>query len=381
MTQSILIITGEASGDKHGANLVAELDQLMPDCVVSAMGGQALAASKANVIVDNRGLAVMGLVEVLRHYPQIRRALNQVKQQLQQNPPDLLVLIDYAEFNLKVAATAKKLDIPVLFYISPKFWAWREKRVNRIKQLVDMMAVIFPFEVDFYKKNSVPVRYVGNPLAGKVKATQTKADNLHDFGLDSAAPVIGIFPGSRRSEISRLLPLYLDTQQQLQSDYPNAQYILPLAPGIDKQNLESWAQRELPTNLRLIESDRVYDAMQCCDAAMVTMGTVTLEAALMEMPMLTANKIAGVSYQILSRMVTIKHLTLPNIVAEEEIVREFLQHEATVENFSNEIIKLLSDQKYRQKIVENLGRVKQKIGTENGSAKVAELIVEMLSTS
>ncbi len=378
MSDSIVIVTGEASGDKHGANLVKELSHLRPDLSISAMGGEALEASSAEVVVDNRGLAVMGLFEVIRHYPQIRKALNQVKQHINETKPSLVVLIDYAEFNLKVAAAAKALDIPVLFYISPKFWAWREKRVNRIKRLVDMLAVIFPFEVEFYEKHQVPVRYVGNPLAGKVTASQNKAENIQDFDLNTDNPVIGIFPGSRRSEISRLLPLYLETRDLLQADFPKAQYLLPMAPGVDKQTLEQWAAQSIPDEVHLIESDRVYDAMQCCDAAMVTMGTVTLESALMKMPMLTANKIAEVSYQILNRMVRIEHLTLANIVAEKEIVKEYLQHDAIPENFRQEISRILNDSNYREVMVSNLGMVKQRIGNENGSANVAELIIEML---
>ena len=291
-----------------------------------------------------------------------------------------MVLIDYAEFNLKVAAAAKALDIPVLFYISPKFWAWREKRVHRIKRLVDMMAVIFPFEVKFYEKHKVPVRYVGNPLAGKVEASQTKNENHKKFKLNPDHPVIGIFPGSRRSEISRMLPLYLKTRDLLQGDFPEAQYLLPMAPGIDRTVLEQWAETSIPDEVQLIESDHIYDAMQCCDASMVTMGTVTLESALMKMPMLTANRIAEVTYQIVRHMVSVEHYTLANIVAEKEIVKEMIQHQATPENFREEISTILLDTNYREQMIHEFENVKQLIGEENGSTKVAELIIEMLES-
>jgi len=386
MPKSILIVTGEASGDKHGANLALELKQSAPQLQISAMGGEALgsdvlAKAGIDIVVDNRGLAVMGIVEVLRHYPDIRRALNTLTQHLKDQEPDLLVLIDYAEFNLKLAAQAKKLGIPVLFYISPKFWAWREKRVNRIKRLVDMMAVIFPFEVEFYEKHGVPVRYVGNPLAGKVVASQSKADSLQHFGLNSDHPVIGIFPGSRRSEISRMLPVYLDTKKQLQSKHPNAQYLLPLAPGVEQHQLEQWIATSLPTDIKLVSSDKIYDAMQCCNAAMVTMGTVTLEAALMQMPMLTANKIAGITYHLVKNMVSVDYFTLANIVAEKEVVKEYIQYEAASETFKEEINRILSDSNYRKTMTQNLQQVKNKIGNENGSANVAELVLEMLATT
>ncbi len=383
MSNSILIVTGEASGDKHGANLALELKQSAPEIHISAMGGEALgneALAKAGVdiVVDNRGLAVMGLVEVLRHYPDIRRALKTLTQYLKDNKPDLLVLIDYAEFNLKLAAQAKKLGIPVLFYISPKFWAWREKRVNRIKRLVDKMAVIFPFEVAFYEKNGVPVKYVGNPLAGKVAASHSKADSLKNFDLNANQAVIGIFPGSRRSEISRLLPIYLKVREQLQTEHPDAQYLLPLAPGVNQEKLEQWAKTNLPKDILLVSPDQIYDAMQCCDAAMVTMGTVTLEAALMKMPMLTANKVAGVSYHLLKGMVTTEYFTLANIVAEREVVKEFLQYEATPAALTEEINRILTDDSYRNSMTENLQQVKNKIGDDNGSANVAKLVLEML---
>jgi len=322
MSNSILIVTGEASGDKHGANLALELKQSAPEIHISAMGGEAL---------GNEALA-----------------------------------------------QAKKLGIPVLFYISPKFWAWREKRVNRIKRLVDKMAVIFPFEVAFYEKNGVPVKYVGNPLAGKVAASHSKADSLKNFDLNANQAVIGIFPGSRRSEISRLLPIYLKVREQLQTEHPDAQYLLPLAPGVNQEKLEQWAKTNLPKDILLVSPDQIYDAMQCCDAAMVTMGTVTLEAALMKMPMLTANKVAGVSYHLLKGMVTTEYFTLANIVAEREVVKEFLQYEATPAALTEEINRILTDDSYRNSMTENLQQVKNKIGDDNGSANVAKLVLEML---
>ena len=372
---SVLIVAGEASGDMHAANLIYDLRELRPKIKVDAMGGQALRKAGANIIVDNSDLAVVGLVGVISHYPVIRKALKTLQQRLVTHRPNLLILVDYVEFNLRLAKAAKKLGIKVLFYISPQVWAWRPKRVKKIGQLIDMMAVIFPFEAEFYHQHNIPVRYVGNPLLGKVHASRSRADNLHRFNLAKDSTIIGLQPGSRRSEIQRLLPLFIETATRLKKRRPKLEFILPVAPGIDADSI----RLQLPNDhsIKLIENESPYDVMQVCTAIITASGTATLETALMEIPMVMAYKIAPVSYAILKRLVKIPHIGLVNIVAEQEVVKEFIQHEATPLALGQEIMKLLDDEIYRQTMINRLKAVKEKLDDRQG-VDIARVAAELL---
>lgn len=375
----MLISAGETSGDLHAAHLVRELKALIPTIKVTAMGGSNLRDAGADVIVDNRELAVVGLVEVLRHYPVIKRALERLKYRLETHPPDLLILVDYVEFNLKLAAHAKQLGIKVLFYISPQVWAWRQGRVKKIGERIDMMAVIFPFEVAFYERYNIPVRYVGNPLVGKVTPSRSRDENIARFKLNPADPVIGIQPGSRKSEISRLLPVFLATADLIRQTLPKAQFVIPIASGIDK----NYVQSQLPDNakVQLIDKESPYDVMQVCDAILTACGTATLETGLMGIPMAVAYKVSRLSYPILNRLIKIPQVALVNIVAGEEVVKEFIQHKATPEALATEILLLIENENYRNKVKKELTRVRDKLGDKPGSAAIAELAAELLSST
>ncbi len=376
MNQHILIVAGEPSGDMHAAHVVNELSILQPDIRVEAMGGEALRATRAEIIVDNRELAVVGLVEVIRHYPVIRKALKTLESRLVSHPPALLVLVDYVEFNLKLAASAKQLGIPVLFYISPQVWAWRPGRVEKIGQRIDMMAVIFPFETRFYEQHNIPVRYVGNPLVGKVKASRSRAEMLDKLGLDGSRPIVGLQPGSRRSEIERLLPLFLDTARQLQATIDGVQFVMPVAPGIEPALITSQLDGTLPVTLS--REQNPYDLMQLCSAILTASGTATLETALMGIPMVIAYKVAPLSYQIFRHLIRIPDIGLVNVVAERRIVAEFIQHDATPDNLTAELVRLLQDREYRTTMIAALARVREKLGDRNGAREMAHLIQEML---
>jgi lipid-A-disaccharide synthase len=376
VNQHILIVAGEPSGDMHAAHVVNELSILQPDIRVEAMGGEALRATRAEIIVDNRELAVVGLVEVIHHYPVIRKALKTLESRLVSHPPALLVLVDYVEFNLKLAARAKQLGIPVLFYISPQVWAWRPGRVEKIGQRIDMMAVIFPFETRFYEQHDIPVRYVGNPLVGKVKASRSRAEMLDKLGLDGSRPIVGLQPGSRRSEIERLLPLFLDTARQLQATIDDVQFVMPVAPGIEPALITSQLDGTLPVTLS--REQNPYDLMQLCSAILTASGTATLETALMGIPMVIAYKVAPLSYQIFRHLIRIPDIGLVNVVAERRIVAEFIQHDATPDNLTAELVRLLQDREYRTTMIAALARVREKLGDRNGAREMAHLIQEML---
>ena len=373
----VMIIAGEASGDQHAARLVEGVKQRLPDTRFFGIGGAAMRKAGVEILVDSAELAVVGLIEVLAHRKVIFGALNQMREILRQDPPDLLILTDYPEFNMRLARTAKECGVKVLYYISPQIWAWRQGRVRKIQQLVDKMAVVFPFEVDFYAKHGVPVTYVGHPLAHEVEASAGRDELLREFGMDSKRPVIGLFPGSRRSEIRRLLPVIIETAQRLQQRRPELQFIMPVASTLSPQLIQE-NMPEHDIDIHYIEH-RPYDAMQASDAIVTVSGTVTLEIALIGTPMVVINRVAWLTYHIVRRMLKIKHIALCNIVAQRRIVPERIQNDASPEVLVQDLLRLLEDENYRNEIKQGLREVKQKLEDDSHMTDIASVTVEMLS--
>ena len=373
----VMIIAGEASGDQHAARLVEGVKQRLPDTRFFGIGGAAMRKAGVEILVDSAELAVVGLIEVLAHRKVIFGALNQMREILRQDPPDLLILTDYPEFNMRLARTAKECGVKVLYYISPQIWAWRQGRVRKIQQLVDKMAVVFPFEVDFYAKHGVPVTYVGHPLAHEVEASAGRDELLREFGMDSKRPVIGLFPGSRRSEIRRLLPVIIETAQRLQQRRPELQFIMPVASTLSPQLIQE-NMPEHDIDIHYIEH-RPYDAMQASDAIVTVSGTVTLEIALIGTPMVVINRVAWLTYHIVRRMLKIKHIALCNIVAQRRIVPERIQNDASPEVLVQDLLRLLEDENYRNEIKQGLREVKQKLEDDSHMTDIASVTVDMLS--
>ena len=380
MTQQLLISAGEASGDLHAANLVRQLHQLKSDIKVTAMGGQHLRAAGAQVIVDCADLAVVGLLEVISHYPTIKGALKQMSTWLTANQPDLLILVDYQEFNLKLAQVAKGCGVKVLFYIGPQVWAWRPKRINKMRQYVDMMAVLFPFEEALYQAAKVPVEFVGHPLVDEVYANEDKSTLLKTYGLDDNSQIVGLFPGSRQGEIKRILPIQLAAAQYLQQHQPQLQFVLAVANTIGKDIIESYCIQYPDLPVKVVE-DRPYNVMSVCDAIISASGTATLEIGLMGIPLVITYRISPVSYALLKPLVKIDHIGLVNIVAQAPIVREFIQAAAKPESIGAELLTILQDSDYRQQMIAELAQLKEKLGRTGGSNNVAALALSMLATS
>lgn len=377
MAKTIMISAGEASGDLHAANLLKALRTLLPDVQARAMGGNKLREAGAEILIDCTDLAVVGIVEVLMNYRMIKAALNRLIDDIRNNPPDLLILVDYQEFNFRLARAAKQCGVKVLFYISPQVWAWRPHRVHKIGKIIDMMAVLFPFEEKFYREAGVPVSFVGNPLVDEARPLRSKQDDIEHFKLDSQRRIIGLFPGSRKGEIKRVLPIQLETARLLHQAHPEFQFVLPIASTLTVDDLAPQLARYPELKIQTIQ-DCVYDVMQVCDAIVTASGTATLEIALMGIPNAITYRIAPLSYFILKRMVTIDHIGLANIVAEKEIVREFIQHEAQPGDIAEEILRLLSDTAYRQSMIDELAKLKQKLGKPGGSKNVAQLALSLL---
>ncbi|MCP4767970.1 MAG: lipid-A-disaccharide synthase [Gammaproteobacteria bacterium] len=371
----VMILAGEASGDAHAAEFVEQLHQLQPDIELSGMGSSEMTRAGVEVFFDSSIIAVVGLVEVLRHWSDIKRAMAIVKQRLDDTRPDLLVLVDYPEFNLKMARHARELGIPVLFYISPQVWAWRPKRIHKIGRLIDHMAVIFHFEKQYYEAAGIPVSFVGHPLVDKVK-TSRGADTIRArLGIAEQARVVGLFPGSRHNEVTRLLPVMFASAKRMHERDSELKFVLPVAATLDFDDI-SRQVRASGVDI-CVTRDEIYNVISCCDAIATCSGTVTLEIALLKVPMCILYKVSPLSYQIMRRLVTIPHIGLVNIVARDAVVKEFLQADATPQKVSQELFDLLEDREYRARIDSGLERVRKNLGSGNGVRNMAELVLAM----
>lgn len=384
-TPSILISAGEASGDAHGANLVKALFELSPNACIHAMGSQKMKDAGATLLFDSRSIAVVGLVEVLKHWGMIKTALKKLQSFIEATPPDILVLVDYAEFNLKLAKFAKSKGVKVLFFISPQVWAWRSHRVKKIGAVVDHMAVIFPFETEIYEKNNIPVSYVGHPLAEKVHPSMPVEKAKQQFGLSDDKATIGLLPGSRKSEIDRLFPILLASAHRLLELGQSVQFLTPVAPFIDKSQLEAYLSdfnktHDVSLGITFTQTD-YYDAINCCDAVIVASGTASLEVALLEKPFSVVYKTQALSYAILKRLIEIDHICLANIIFGKKIVPEFIQHDATADNLSQEVIKQLTDTHYTSVMQGHLKHVSTLLGQGGSIDNVAQLTLSMLKSA
>ncbi len=375
MNHLIMMSAGEASGDQHAANMFLEIQAQNSAIQAIGMGAKKMREAGVKIAYDSSAIGVIGVVEILRHYRDIKKAMKIMKALIINKRPDLLICIDYKEFNLRLAQFAKREGVKVLFYVSPQVWASRPKRVVTYGQAIDKMAVIFPFETAYYEAENIPVAYVGHPSVDKVKPLHTKAEAIKLFGLHSEIPIIGLLPGSRTNEIKRMLPVMLNAVIQIQKKFPQAQFLLPQADSVSDALLHSF----LKNNEVKVIKNQPYDAMQCCDAVMTTSGTATLEVALLNIPMVIVYKLSSLTYLLARYLVNIKSIGLPNIIVGTPIIKELIQHHATADNMSAEIIKILKDDVYRQEMQAALKQVRVKLGKGEGSKNMARIVLEMLA--
>lgn len=376
LPKKVMLVSGESSGDQHAANLFLELKKRCPGVEAVGMGGKKMAAAGVDIRYDSSNIGVIGVIEVIKRYSEIKRALNAMKTLLLEQRPDLLICVDYKEFNFKLAGFAKQQGIKVLFYVSPQIWAWRPGRVVKYGKVIDMMAVIFPFEVPFYEKENVPVRYVGHPSVDKIHTQRTKEQDFQEYALTQSLPVVGILPGSRTDEINRMLPIMLQAAEQIQNETPGVQFVLPQADSVSDELLQKSFQHS-KVQVKTIKN-QFHDIVQCCDAVMTVSGTATLEIALLKVPMLVTYKLSTMTYLLAKILVDTEFIGLPNIIAGRSVVKEFIQYEATPDNLAQEIIHLLKDDNYAQSIRDGLQIVKNQVGEGGGSKNMAELAIEML---
>ena len=372
-----MIVAGEASGDLHGSGLVREALRIDPGLSFFGIGGPRMREVGVRTLVDAADMAVVGLVEVLAHFPVIYRAYRTLTTILRHEPPDLLILIDYPDFNLRLAKVAKRRGVKVLYYISPQIWAWRTGRVHQIARLVNAMAVVFPFEVPFYKRARVPVQFVGHPLRDTAASELSRDEAVRSFGLDPTRLVVGLFPGSRRGEVARLFPLILETGRLLRQQFPAAQFLLPRASSLTPEDLAPHlAAAGLPV---VVVDERVYDVIRACDAIVTVSGTVTLEIALVGTPMVIIYRVSPLTYAIGKRVVKVDHIGLCNIVAGARVVPELIQDAAQPAAIAREVARFLTDPAAAGEVRSQLATVRQRLGEGGAAARVARLALDLLA--
>ena len=371
----IMIIAGEASGEMHGAGVVAALKARRPEIDVFGIGGDRMERAGCALLYHIERFSVMGITEVVRHLPFIRRVLRRLDGLLESRRPDLLILIDYPDFNLRLARKARKRDIPVLYYISPQVWAWRARRIHTIVRLVDCMAVVFPFEVALYEKTGGKVVFVGHPLLEVLESRQNKADFCADSGLNPDRPIVGMLPGSRTMETERMLPAMVGTLKKVQRDLPGVQGVIGLAPTVSRAELADYLEGrgiEIP----VVESG-TYEVMNHADLLLVTSGTATLESACFGTPLLVLYRMSRLSWWIARRLVNIPDIGLVNVVAGRRIAPEFLQDEVEPEVLAPVVLDLLREPDKRRAMTSELREVRSRLGTPGASSRVAELALDM----
>ena len=365
------IIAGEPSGDLHASNLMQAILDERSNTDFRFWGGEKMNAIQKGMAKHIKDLAFMGFLEVVLNLRTILRNISFCKKDILAYQPDALILVDYPGFNLRIAKWAKKHDIKVYYYISPQIWAWKQNRVYKIKELVDKMYVILPFEKDFYKRFDFDVEYVGHPLLDEIAKfdfSDSRLSFLDRNQLDNRA-IIAVLPGSRKQEVSVKLPIMLAAVK----GYVNHQIIVAGAPTLSKEFYAS-----IDDSVYVIFNE-TYEIMANARAAIVTSGTATLEAALFKVPEVICYKGSNISYSIAKRLIKVKYISLVNLILDQEVVKELIQHECTSENIQLELDKIINDENYRQMLIDKYNELEEMLGGGGASKKVAQSLFKTLS--
>jgi lipid-A-disaccharide synthase len=378
--KKILIIAGETSGDLHGARLVEHLKEECPGLSVYGIGGDEMRRAGVELAFHASELAVVGLVEVLGRLRTIVRAFRSIKRSLSEDRPDLVVLIDFPDFNLRMARHASRRGIPVVYYISPQIWAWRRSRVRHIARHVTRMIVIFPFEEALYREHGVPVTYVGHPLMDRFqpdRAEPEPEDAYRRYGLSPLHPVLGLFPGSRASEVRALLPVMLRGARLLHRRFPRMQFLLGQGPGLeDDVYQEILGETDLPL---ACSRDGIGPGTTVCDLALVASGTATLEMALLRIPMVVVYRVSRFTFLLGRLLVRVPVIGMVNLVSEKAVVPELIQGELTAESVYEACVPFFEHANYYTQVKHDLAKVEGMLGGPGASARAANVVLDVLS--
>ncbi len=378
----LFISAGDPSGERHGARLIRALRRISAQPVVTGIGGDAMGGEGARLLCTQDRLAIMGLTEVVKHLPFFFGLLRRIRKHLAAHRPELMVLIDFPDFNFRLAKIAKELGIPVLYYISPQIWAWRTGRKRKLARLASRLAVVFPFEVEFYREENIPVEFVGHPLIAELENVTGRDAFRQTHGLAAGRPLVGLMPGSRVQEIERHMGLFLAAAGRMRAHRGELQFAAAmlkhtaaaLSPG----------HRELIGRLgvKLIHGDSL-GLIAAADVLLTKSGTTTMEAALLGTPMVISYRTGALSYLIASRLVKIKHIGMPNLLDDRPAIPELIQHEVTAGRIAELALELLAgDSPLRGRVVEQCRRVRESLTTAKpASERVAEIVLEMTGRS
>ena len=366
----VFISAGEASGDFLAGALAAEMKKIKPGLNFFGLGGPSLRAAGTETFFDIDELGVVGFWEVAKKLGFFRRVFSKVKAELQDRKPDLVLLVDYPGMNLKIARLAKLMGLKVGYFVSPQFWAWKEGRVEAVKKYVDKMVVLFPFEVEFYKKKGMDAEFYGHPFLDLVKPERPKDEFFKEHNLDPKLPLLSFFPGSRKQQLEGHLPLIFKTLSRLKQDGLLFQTAWGLAPGIAKEEAASMLPNEIESEIKLIDRER-YSLMAATDFALSSVGTVTLELALLQTPFLIFYKTSPLTYFLAKRLVKLPYVGLVNLVAGKKIVPEFLQSEAKPEKLAESAYFYLKEPLLADRLKEKLKVVREKLGRPGALPQIA----------
>ncbi len=372
-----MIVAGEASGDKHGAKLVAALRELRPDLRFGffGAGGDDMRAVGVETLVDARDVAIMGVIEVARALPKFLSVFRRLREAAIERKPALVVLIDWPEFNLRLAKKLRQDGHRVLYYISPQIWAWRSYRINAIKRDIEKMLVILPFEKDYYERHGVHVDYVGHPLLDSVQVTRKRDEFSSSHRLDPSRPIISLLPGSRHSEMRYMLPPMIETAKLLKNSRPELQFVIPLAGTFSIGEIGS---KIAPVdNLRLIEKE-TYNAIASSDLAVVASGTATLETAIIGTPLIIVYRASDVNWRLFRPLINVNFVGMPNLIAGREVAPELLQEEVNPARLSRQIIEMIDDPGRLQRARTDMAEVRGKLGEARASERAARRILDLL---
>jgi lipid-A-disaccharide synthase len=371
---SVMISCGEPSGDLYAGALVRNLLELNPATRIAGLGGDHLRAAGAELVGDYRGLTVTGLVEAARVLPRAWAAHRALVSRARRERPDALVVVDFPDFNFRLAAAVKRSGVPVVYYIGPQLWAWRPGRMRVMKRFVDRVLVIFPFEEAIYRQAGVPVEFVGHPLIDLARAQAPRDAFLRELNLDPDAPVVTLLPGSRPNEVSLLLPVLSHAARLVADRLPQTQFIVARAPDLDDRLFAGVDWHGLRPAIVLSRPD---DALAAGDVAVTASGTATVQAALHERPMVVVYRLSPWTYRLGRRFVHLDTFAMPNLIAGRKVVPELIQDACTPDAIATEVISYLTDDERSRDVRAALRDVREKLGSPGASGRAAEAILRV----
>ncbi len=373
----ILVSSGEASGDLYASELLRELRTRGSSIEAFGLGGPRSRAEGASLVVDLQEISVIGLVEVVRKIPALRRAMNRLSEEARLRKPHVAILVDFSGFHLRLAKRLHEMGVPILYYVSPQVWAWRRGRIRRIRDLVSQMLVILPFEEELYRSEGIPVRYVGHPLVDLVEPSRTREKFCSELGLDPARPILLLLPGSRRREIELHVPVLRELVERLRRERPELQMVMSRAPTV----AASWIEAALGgaiSEVRLLE-DGTYDGMKHAALAVVASGTATVEAALSETPMIVVYRVGRLTHALGRPFVNLPYFSMVNLIAGRRLVPELIQDDMTAEAIGAQVEALL-EPGAAEEMKRGLREVKAKLGGKGASARAADAVLSFLES-